>query len=61
MPENPSLQGFGMNNIKEEKDGNYYGNPGFNQALGLAPQSEEDVDNFEAKGKYLKGYCYRLC
>lgn len=51
MPENSSLQDFELNNAKEEKSKGFYSNSGFNQALGLAPQLEEDSDNFEAKGK----------
>jgi hypothetical protein len=49
LSENSSLQGFDLGSTKEEKNKGFYSNSGFNQALGLAPQLEEDSDNFEAK------------
>lgn len=47
----PSLLGLNMNIRKEEKNAaNIYGNSGFNQALGLAPQPEDESDNLESRG-----------
>jgi hypothetical protein len=32
------------------ENANFYGNSGFNQALGLAPQQEEENDSLESRG-----------